>query len=149
MRPMRGSTRSTTTAGSRGAGRARHLLRALTAVAASAALAVAGAQSSSADSSYKLYVGGHMVGWGYFHAYGDKFGVYDNWPDGHSVVVQWTASSKGGAYFRCWDHNGAANGPEECNDQILEGAKVTWRVCTAEYSTGQLLNCSGWLVDYA
>ena len=146
---MRGSTRSTTTAGSRGAGRARHVLRALTAVAASAALAVAGAQSSFADSSYKLYVGGHMVGWGYFHAYGDKFGVYDNWPDGHSVVVQWTASSKGGAYFRCWDHNGAANGPEECNDQILEGAKVTWRVCTAEYSTGRLLNCSGWLVDYA
>ena len=37
-----------------------------------------------------------MAGWGYFHSYGDKFGVYDNWPDGHSVVVQWTASSKGG-----------------------------------------------------
>lgn len=138
-----------TKARSRGAGRSRKLWRAVTAVAASATLAVAGAQSSFADSSYKLYVGGHMAGWGYFHSYGDKFGVYDNWPDGHSVVVQWTASSKGGAYFRCWDHNGAANGPEECNDQILEGAKVTWRVCTAEYSTGQLLNCSGWLVDYA
>jgi hypothetical protein len=121
----------------------------LTAVAASATLAVAGAQTSFADSSYKLYAGGHMAGWGYFHANGDKFGVYDNWPDGHSVVVQWTASSKGGAYFRCWDHNGAANGPEECNDEIREGAKVTWRVCTAEYSTGRLLTCSGWLVDYA
>ncbi len=124
------------------------MLRVLTAVGASAALAVAGAQTSHADSSYKLYVGGHMAGWGYFHSYGDKFGVYDNWPDNHSVVVEWTASSRT-SWYRCWDHNGAANGPEECDENIAEGARVTWRVCTAEYSTGKTVDCSGYLTDYA
>lgn len=42
-----------------------------------------------------------MAGWGYFHADGEKFGVHDNWLDGHSIVVQWTASTKNGQYCCC------------------------------------------------
>lgn len=126
-------------------------IRVLTAVTASAALTIGSALSATADSSWILKnANGTTLGWGYFHSYGEKIGVYDNYKDGHSVVVQWRADSMPiGQWRHCWDSNGAANGPEECDEAIDEGVRVVWRVCTAERSTGEKLRCSGYLTDYA
>ena len=119
------------------------------AVVACGALVMAGAQGASANSSTQLYVNGRLAAGGSFTSYGEIFAVVDDWPDGHAAVIEWTASSKGGAYFRCWNTSGSGSGAKVCNDSIKEGAKVTWRLCTGESGTGQLLRCTGWLVDYA
>jgi len=53
------------------------------------------------------------------------FAVIDEWPDSQSTVIEWTASSKGGQYCRCWNNKGAGSGAAVCDDEIKEGAKVT------------------------
>ncbi|MBB2988080.1 hypothetical protein [Terracoccus luteus] len=127
----------------------RMVRRSVTATLACAALVASGAQAASANSSIQLYVSGRLAAGGSFTSNDEIFAVVDNWKDGHSTVIEWTASSKGGRYFRCWNTSGAGSGAKVCNDSIAEGAKVTWRLCTGESSTGQLLKCTGWLVDYA
>jgi hypothetical protein len=127
----------------------RTLTRAAVAGTAGVLLLVAGAQSASANSSTSLYVSGRLAAGGSFTSNDEIFAVVDDWPDGHSAVIEWTASSKGGQYFRCWNSSGSGTGAKVCNDSIKEGAKVTWRLCTGEKSSNTLLHCTGWLVDYA
>lgn len=104
---------------------------------------------ATADSSGDLYVSGSRLASGGFVSNDEIFWSVDQKKDGKAVAVNWTASSKGGRYFTCWNTKSAAGGAKSCDDEIAEGARVSWRVCTGDYSARKLLNCSAWRTDYA
>lgn len=123
--------------------------RAAAVAGASLGMVLITAPLAVADSSGDLYVSGSRVASGGFESYDEIFWSVDQKKDGKAVAVNWTASSKGGQYFTCWNTKSAAGGAKSCDDDIKEGAKVRWRLCTGDYSARKLLHCSAWRTDYA
>jgi hypothetical protein len=77
-----------------------------------------------------------------FVAQGDHLDVCDNKADGHGTVAQYTRSDVPGQNNEAWDHDGAGT----CTDQNMnmpEGAKITFKVCVADFNPRKILSCSG------
>jgi hypothetical protein len=72
-----------------------------------------------------------------FEAAGDHLYVKDTLADGHSAVGQIYG------YGKCWNHYGVGT-TIDCNFNTAERI-IQFRACTGEYSTKQILTCSGWI----
>jgi hypothetical protein len=84
-----------------------------------------------------------------FHADGEHLYIWDNFADGHSVVVvYWREDVGTGQRNEAWNHYGAGTRMDR-NLDMAKGVGIKYQVCTGEYSTRKTIYCSVTRIRYA
>jgi len=117
------------------------------ALAAASCLVLTAAPATAATGDIMVYTTdpGHPAAFGWFHPYGEAWGVCDDQADSRRALVQ-LKDLTAGVQYGLVDDTGYDNtcARANVNFNITDGHRVALRVCLRDGALGPITYCSAW-----
>ena len=117
------------------------------ALAAASCLILAAPPAMAATGDIMVYTTdpGHPAAFGWFHPYGEAWGVCDDQADGKRAIAQ-LKDIDGGVQYGLVDDTGYDNtcAKADTGFNITDGHRVALRVCLRDGALGPITDCSAW-----
>lgn len=117
------------------------------ALAAASCLVLTAAPATAATGDIMVYTTdpGHPAAFGWFHPYGEAWGVCDDQADSRRALVQ-LKDLTAGVQYGLVDDTGYDNtcARANINFNITDGHRVALRVCLRDGALGPITYCSAW-----